>query len=90
LVQPLATADGAYPQETGRKSPEFATCAGYDRFLAVPRQLKLFMLSRIMSSAQGRRNNSAWEETIFRFSRRTEETGDGYQGGNKTADSAET
>jgi hypothetical protein len=50
-----------------------------DRFLAKPKQLELLMLSRIMSSARRRRNNSAWEETIFRFSRRTEETGDGYQ-----------
>jgi len=61
-----------------------------DGFLAKPKQLELFMLSRIMSSARGRRNNSAWEETIFRFSRRTEETGNGYQSRNKTAGSAET
>jgi hypothetical protein len=61
-----------------------------DRFLAEPKQLQVLMLSRIMSSARGRRNNCAREETIFRFSRRTEETRDGYQRRNQTADSAET
>jgi hypothetical protein len=50
-----------------------------DGFLAKPKQLELFIFQELCRGRGGRRNNSAWEETIFRFSRRTEETGDGYQ-----------
>jgi hypothetical protein len=61
-----------------------------DRLSMRSKKLKLFQFLNIVSSALGRRNNSACEETVFRFSRRTEETGDGYQSRNKTAASAET